>query len=148
MLAELVSLNTVNDPIRGVKPPREAAEVIREWLRENSVDAYILEVNGYYTVYGFTGKEPHLMFIAHFDTVPVVHRNWIYDPFRLTIVGDKAYGRGALDDKSNVASIMIALRELAQREIPVYYAFTGDEEIGGRNGALVIADKIRARKYR
>ena len=141
-MSRLVSINTVNDPQNNVRPSREAPEFIREWLARHGVDSEIIECEGYYSVYGVTGDDPKVMFLAHFDTVPVVRERWRYDPFKLTIVGNRGYGRGALDDKSNVASLMIAVRELARKNIPVVFAFTGDEEIGGYRGARVIAERI------
>ncbi len=142
LLSKLVSIKTVNNPDTGEKPLREAAEFIQEWLGKHGVDSEIIEYEGYYSVYGVTGEDPNVMFLAHYDTVPVVRERWSYDPFKLTIVGDKAYGRGALDDKSNVAAIMLALTKLREKDIPVVFAFTGDEEIGGYRGARVIAEKI------
>jgi len=49
----------------------------------------------------------------------------------LTVEGDKAYGRGSVDDKGNVASLMFALKELKEKPLngKVLFAFTGDEEL-------------------
>jgi len=66
-----------------------------------------------------------------------------YEPFKLTVEGNKAYGRGSVDDKGNVASLMFALKELKEKPLngKVLFAFTGDEETGGAT-ALYIAEKL------
>ncbi len=82
--------------------------------------------------------------MAHFDVVPVNREEWETDPFKLTVKGDRAYGRGgSADDKGNVASIMLALKELSKEELDgkVLFAFTGDEEIGGRM-AMHLAERL------
>ncbi len=147
LLSELVSINTVNDPLNNIRPSREDANFIANILEEWGLSPEIIDSNGYYSVFGSIGKgDPCLLLLAHYDTVPADPSKWSYDPFKLTIVGDKAFGRGALDDKSNVAALMLVLKELANKSIncTIYYGFTGDEEIGGANGAAVIAEKLRA----
>lgn len=147
LLETLVSKNTVNDPSRGVKPSDELPKFIVEWLSRHGIHSEIVESGGYYSVVGFVGpKPPCLGYFAHFDTVPAVAERWSYDPFKLTIVGDRAYGRGAFDDKSNVAAIMVALSELAKEslECGIVFSFNGDEEIGGRHGAYVIAQTLKS----
>lgn len=145
LLKQLVSYPTINDPLRGSKPSRDVVDFIVDWLSKHGVAADVIESSGYYSVYGFVGGgKPCVMLMAHFDVVPVVLEKWQYNPFELTVVGDRAYGRGALDDKSNVAAIMIALRELSKKslECSVVFALTGDEETGGANGAGVVAEKL------
>lgn len=146
LLDALVSYNTVNDPERGIKPAREAADFICEWLSKRGIYSDIIESNGYHSVYGFIGDGPPCVgLLAHFDTVPAAPERWSYDPFKLTIVNGRAYGRGSLDDKSNVASILVALEELkdSQLDCGIVFAFTGDEEIGGSNGAFVISQRLK-----
>lgn len=147
LLDTLVSYNTVNDPNRGVKPTREIADFIFEWLSKHEIYSDIIESSGYYSVFGYLGQKPPCVgLLAHYDTVPVAPERWSYDPFKLTIAGGRAYGRGALDDKSNVASILVALEKLKahQPDFGVVFALTGDEEIGGSNGALVVSQKLQA----
>ncbi len=145
LLEVLVSYNTVNDPERGLKPSRDLADFISEWLGERGIHSEVVESGGYYSVLGLLGREPPCVgLLAHLDTVPAVPERWSYDPFRLTVVGGRAYGRGALDDKSNVASILLALERLreSRTDCGVVFAFTGDEEVGGANGALVVSRRL------
>lgn len=143
LLSDLVSINTVNDPVRRVRPGREAPELIRSWLESNGLAAKIIESRGYYSVLASTGGKPCVMFMAHYDVVPP-GPGWSSDPFTLIVRGDRAYGRGVADDKGNVAALMLAAREVAKKNLGcgALFAFTGDEEIGGKNGAYVIAKRL------
>ena len=47
--------------------------------------------------------------IGHLDVVPVAE-GWTYDPFTLTQVGDRLYGRGSSDDKGPVCCSMAVLK--------------------------------------
>ena len=143
LLEKLVSYPTVNDPLRGMKPSKNIVDFIVDWMNKYNVPIEVYESNGYYSVFGAIGDKPKVMLLAHFDVVPATTERWSYNPFKLTIIDNKAYGRGALDDKSNVAAMMLALRELVRNGNTGFaYAFTGDEEIGGLNGAGYIAKKL------
>ena len=151
ILKDLVEINTVNQPDKGVKPTIEAPIYIKNLLERLGFKVELIEREGYYSVFGSLGSgEPLMLFLAHYDTVPVNPSMWKYDPFKLTIVNGKAYGRGALDDKSNVAAIIAALNKVVSRGIKsgILCAFTGDEEIGGRRGAMVIRDLLAMRGLR
>ncbi len=145
LLRELVSIKTVNSPFQGVKPGPEAAKFIKDLLEGWGLQPEVFESGGYYTVFGKLGRGPPcIAVLAHYDTVPADPSEWSYDPYTLTVVDGKAYGRGTLDDKSNVAALMLTLRELAREEpsCGIVYAFTGDEETGGIHGAKVVAQRL------
>ncbi|AMQ19087.1 M20/M25/M40 family metallo-hydrolase [Thermococcus peptonophilus] len=144
LLSSLVSFETVNDPARGIRPSKDCPAFIRDTLASWGIESELIERDGYYAVYGEIGEgKPKLLFMAHFDVVPVNREEWETDPFKLTVKGDRAYGRGSADDKGNVASIMLALKELSKEKLngKVLFAFTGDEEIGGRM-AMHLAEKL------
>lgn len=70
---------------------------------------------------------------GHMDVVPVEGQTWDTDPFVLTDKGDgKLFARGSCDMKGFLACCLSVLPELVQADlkIPVYFAFSYDEEIG------------------
>ncbi len=75
---------------------------------------------------------PGIVLSGHTDVVPVDGQAWTHDPFKLTRVGDRLYGRGTTDMKGYVACIL-ALAPLLQStdlRVPVHLALSYDEEVG------------------
>ena len=92
------------------------------------------------------GKEDHggIAFAGHLDTVAVPDpERWSSPPFEGAEKGGALFGRGSADMKGGVASMLLALKHLAERPEmlakPVYFCFTADEEAGGM-GIRSIAD--------
>ncbi|CAI5727166.1 unnamed protein product [Peronospora destructor] len=54
---------------------------------------------------------------AHMDVVPANPEGWERDPFRLTIEGDKLYGRGTTDCLGHVALMTELLKQLAHQMV-------------------------------
>lgn len=74
-----------------------------------------------------------LILSGHTDVVPVKGQVWDAHPFTLTDKGDgNLYGRGTADMKGFLACCLAALPEMikADLKIPIYFAFSYDEEIG------------------
>ncbi|MEM4311032.1 MAG: M20 family metallopeptidase [Nitrososphaerales archaeon] len=66
---------------------------------------------------GSLGK-PKLIINGHMDTVPEGDVNrWSFKPFEGVIKDDKVYGRGASDIKGGIASTLIALDYLLEKDI-------------------------------
>ena len=69
--------------------------------------------------------------LTHVDTVPVGD-GWSVNPFDLTIDGDKAYGRGTIDNKGPTLVALYAMKALADSGAPinkrVRLIIGGDEE--------------------
>lgn len=81
--------------------------------------------------------------LAHLDVVPV-SETWQTDPFKLTIIDDKIYGRGTSDDKGAVICSLTALRMLK----PLEHTFTkrirlilGCNEESGSKGIAYYVNK-------
>jgi succinyl-diaminopimelate desuccinylase len=136
VLAKLVSIDTRNDgPDK--KPSKECPEYINDLLNDFGCRTELLESSGYYTSFGRRGQGGFkFLFLAHFDVVPFGD-GWKSDPLSLKIEDDIAYGRGASDDKGNIVSLLLLAERLAETDLPctTMFAASGDEEIGGRNGA-------------
>ncbi|WXG46105.1 MAG: M20 family metallopeptidase [Candidatus Atabeyarchaeum deiterrae] len=88
-----------------------------------------------------------LLLVTHFDIVPP-GGEWTHDPFKLTIENDKAYGRGASDDKGAIVSCLGALSKLADdktADVNVKLIITCDEEVGGEAGIEYLTDRVKIR---
>ena len=63
--------------------------------------------------------------LTHADVVPVVADEWVLDdgtrldPFRLTRVGDYLYGRGSIDDKGSIATVLYAMKTVKESGVPI-----------------------------
>lgn len=102
-------------------------------------------------LYKWQGKNTKLrplVLLAHQDVVPVVEENWEKDPFSKEIDNEYIWGRGTLDDKGSLISILEAIEKLLGEGIvperTVYLAFGDDEEVNG-SGARAIAAILKER---
>lgn len=85
-----------------------------------------------------------ILITPHFDTVPI-GKGWKYHPLGGKIKGGKLYGRGASDDKGNLASCMEVMRSLVEDKVKlkkdVIMAATVDEETGSHAGIIPLLEK-------
>jgi carboxypeptidase PM20D1 len=83
------------------------------------------------------------LFLAHYDVVPAETEKWSVDPFGAEMKDGFIYGRGSLDMKSTLISIMEAAESLCaagfKPKQDVWFAFGGDEERTGIQGAMEAA---------
>ena len=62
---------------------------------------------------------------AHADVVPVTPENWVLkdgtklDPFKVTLIGDRMYGRGTEDDKNGIVVAMYAMKVIKDEKLPL-----------------------------
>ncbi|KIL98818.1 N-succinyl-L L-diaminopimelate desuccinylase [Paramagnetospirillum magnetotacticum MS-1] len=75
---------------------------------------------------------PGIVLSGHTDVVPVDGQDWTTDPFRLTPMDGKLFGRGTADMKSFIAICLTLAPEFAAAPLrmPVHFAFSYDEEVG------------------
>lgn len=85
-------------------------------------------------LYAETGPaaEGGIALSGHLDVVPVENQDWQYNPFKLTQVGDRYYGRGTTDMKGFVAAMLSAADRVKSQNMhmPLKLVFSYDEEIG------------------
>ncbi|MEO1679147.1 MAG: M20/M25/M40 family metallo-hydrolase [Pseudomonadota bacterium] len=104
-------------------------------------------------LYRWNGTDPTLapiLLAAHYDVVPAVDGQdgaWTHPPFAGVVADGVIWGRGALDNKGAVISILSAVETLLQDGFSprrtIYLAFGGDEEVGG-TGAQAVRDHLAA----
>lgn len=93
-----------------------------------------------------------VVLMGHLDVVPVIpgtEADWTQPPFGGVIADGFVWGRGAMDDKCGVLAILEAVEALIRDGYhpprTIYLAFGHDEEVGGDDGARVIADLLAER---
>jgi carboxypeptidase PM20D1 len=106
-------------------------------------------------LFTWKGSDPSLrpiVLLGHQDVVPVeagTESKWTRPPFSGEIAGGFIWGRGTLDDKMTIIGIMEAVDLLLSKEFQpkrtVILAFGQDEEVGGLEGAEIIAQLLRSR---
>ncbi|WP_456291571.1 dipeptidase [Pseudomonas sp. AK106] len=72
------------------------------------------------------GSSPEVVGIhAHADVVPVTLENWVLadgtrlDPFKVTLIGDRMYGRGTEDDKNGIVVALYAMKVIKEEKLPL-----------------------------
>lgn len=138
------------------------------------------EVNTYGLVFRLKGSNPSLdpiLFLSHTDVVPPgeadikdksenifrpddqplplvseVAEDWDFGPFSGAVANGRIYGRGAIDMKGMLFSLMESLNNLIRsRHVPqrdIYLAFGFDEEVGGQQGAAKIAGYFKSKNIK
>ena len=119
-------------------PGRElpAAEYIYDVLQAEGIDVEMLATdserpNVLARIEGNGSKQP-LLLMAHTDVVNVDPEKWQFPPFSATVDGGYVYGRGAVDDKDNLASALMIMLELKRNNISldrdvIFLAESGEE---------------------
>lgn len=113
------------------------------------------ELSMLYTWEGSDPAQPPILMLAHQDVVPVPQEtldDWRLDPFGGVIRDGAVWGRGSTDDKGSLVGLLEAAEFwAAQGRRPtrtIMFAFGHDEEVGGDNGAVLIATALAERGVR
>ena len=112
-------------------------------------------INDFSLLFTWSGSDPELkpaIFMAHMDVAPIspgTEGDWEHPPFEGIIDTEFIWGRGTLDCKGFLISIMEAVERLLDEgyrpERTVYLAFGHDEEVGGWEGAYNTANLLKTR---
>lgn len=112
-------------------------------------------IGQYSKLYKWEGSNSDLkpiLLMGHYDVVPVTtdaDSLWQHEPFGGEQADGFIWGRGTLDDKSGVMSILEATEYLVKKDFQpertVYIALHHDEEVGGERGAKKISEHLQKR---
>ena len=109
----LVSINSVSSAPDGIYPfgkgPHDALEYCLNLCEKFG---FRTKKCAEYMGYAEIGEGDALMgILVHLDVVPAGN-GWTHDPFRATVVGDRVYGRGVIDDKGPAISVIYAMKDI------------------------------------
>ncbi len=119
------------------KPTHDIIEYIESYLRDLGIDcALSFDSTGEKAnLFATIGPETDggVVLNGHTDVVPVTGQNWATDPFTLTRLDNRLYGRGSVDMKGFLACVLASVPHWQSTSLnkPIHIAFTFDEEIGG-----------------
>lgn len=110
-------------------------------------------INEWTLFFTWAGADPALkpvVLMGHQDVVPAENpERWTHPPFSGAIAEDRVWGRGAIDNKNIVMAVLetieLKLREGFVPERTIKLVFGHDEEIGGADGARVVAERLQER---
>jgi acetylornithine deacetylase/succinyl-diaminopimelate desuccinylase-like protein len=128
----LLRVDTADPPGREL----EAAQYIEGVLRAAGIpfETFALESHRPNVVARLkgTGTKRPLLLMGHTDVVNVDPKKWTFPPFSATRDGGWVYGRGAVDDKDNVAASLMVMLLLKRLNVPldrdvIFLAEAGEE---------------------
>ncbi|MCX6553264.1 MAG: M20/M25/M40 family metallo-hydrolase, partial [Acidobacteria bacterium] len=92
-----------------------------------------------------SGLKRPVLLMGHTDVVGVERDKWTVDPFAAVIKDGYLYGRGAVDDKDNVAAALIVMLTLHRLKVPldrnVIFMAEAGEEATSQVGVGFMVDK-------
>lgn len=157
-LAEAVRYRTISHQDRS-KLDQSTFLAFHQFLRDTYPQSFsrldvevVNELSLMLTWRGSNTEAQPILFTAHMDVVPIepgTEDEWTHPGFEGVIDNGIVYGRGTLDDKVGVISLLEATERLLaegfQPRRTVVFAFGHDEEVSGRQGAAKIAARMRER---
>jgi succinyl-diaminopimelate desuccinylase len=134
-LASLIAIPSVASKNEGSYTfGAECAKALDTAIAMGSKYGFRTENHDYYCASIISGnKKDEVGIVAHLDVVPA-GSGWSYEPYRLTVEGDKYVGRGALDDKGPFICGLYTMRFLKEKGIDLPFSIRliagSDEEVG------------------
>ena len=159
MVKEFIAIPTINPP--GLNYV-EMVEKIGWWCKKFGLSVEVIDVPSdvvaarspenqsqprkiLLAYLGDVGAKPHIHFNGHYDVVPATGDWRVTEPFNPLVKDGRIYGRGASDMKGPLASMLVALKALAEHrgELIGVLSFSAvpDEEVGGGAGAMYLVEQ-------
>ena len=79
-------------------------------------------------VQSFKNIDSGLILSGHMDTVGANHKDWDTNPFQATDINGAIYGRGTVDMKYFIATVLSLIPEFKKLKFPIFLLFSCDEE--------------------
>lgn len=141
MLEKLVSFPTVSSVSN-----LELVDFVEQYLKDWGVRSW--------RVYDDSGQKANLyahigpweaggvVLSGHTDVVPVEGQPWATDPFTVTQMDGRLYGRGTCDMKGYDACVLAAVPDMVAADLrqPIQIALSYDEEVGCTGAPRMIAE--------
>ncbi len=136
LLCQLIAAKTENPPGNEIL----AVDIVEEYFKKNKIRYKIFEKEpSRANIVGYVGRgKPELLIVCHLDVVPAGN-GWYKDPFKAYVSNNRVIGRGANDNKGQMASMMVLVKFLKENEALLNGTFilvgAADEERGSVLGA-------------
>lgn len=105
------------------------------------------EVDGYAGHIDMGDQEDTFGILGHLDVVPCNKEGWDYDPYNMTLDGDRLYGRGVADDKGPLLAAYYAAKIINhmdfEKKMKIRVIFGCNEE----NGSTCVEHYFKHRPY-
>lgn len=144
IVCELVRLDTTNPPGNEFL----CKAIVTECLASLGMEvAYYEKAPGRTNIVGKIGNgKKSIGFVSHMDVVPPGELDqWQTPPFEPTIIDNKIFGRGTLDDKGSFACAFSAckafLAEHPDFDGTIYLIAAADEEMGSELGIIYLVEE-------
>src|SRR6266568_4428218 len=117
--SNLIKIDTSSPPGNETK----AAQYVKSVLEREGIPAQIYELepgrgNVIARLKGNGSKRP-LLVMGHLDVVGVQREKWTVDPFAALRKDGYIYGRGSIDDKDKVTTVLMTLLMLKRLKVPL-----------------------------
>jgi succinyl-diaminopimelate desuccinylase len=128
---------------------RRCIEFIEKYLEEYAIEYWRFDHGGIPSILVMPGsRRTSILLMSHIDVVAAPEE--LFNPFEKD---GNLYGRGSIDDKYAAALSLVLLKnhivklrssDKVQEDLAFGVLITGDEEIGGANGAKRVLNEIKA----
>ncbi|MFQ5831180.1 MAG: M20 family metallopeptidase [Candidatus Thorarchaeota archaeon] len=137
-LREIVELDTNSDEKKNYA---ECADIIKRYCEEVGLTVEVFDSKSddkpqpNIVATMDVGAKETVLLCTHYDVVPAGDvEGWKKPPFKMSVAGGKAYGRGVSDNKGNIVACVSAAKELIKRgssKVNWKLLISPNEEIGG-----------------